>query len=242
MKIIIFSGTTEGRELSYLLAEHGHDVTVSVATDYGREEQGSDARIKLLSGTMPMDSILKILPEYELCIDATHPYATHITASIKRACAETGIEYIRLLREESELPASAVCVSNAAEAEAFLSKQDGNILLTTGAKELETWKNIAPARLFPRILPSHKSLEVCEALNIPHRNIIAMQGPFSTELNAAILRQYNIKWLVTKDGGAPGGFTEKLAAAELCKVDVVVISRPPDEGIIFDAVLKKICD
>ena len=39
MKIVIFSGTTEGRELSKLLAEAGVSVTVCVATEYGGEEQ-----------------------------------------------------------------------------------------------------------------------------------------------------------------------------------------------------------
>lgn len=240
MKILIFSGTTEGRELSYILAERGHDITVSVATDYGSEEQGDDARIKLLTGAMPIDSILKLLPEYELCIDATHPYATHITASIKRACTETDTEYIRLLRCESELPSSVIRTANAAEAAEFLSNKDGNILLTTGAKELEAWRGIEPERLFPRILPSVKSIEACETLNIPHRNIIAMQGPFSTELNAAILKQYDITWLVTKDGGAPGGLPEKLAAANLCDVRVVVISRPADEGLSYEIVLGRL--
>ena len=41
MNILIFSGTTEGREISYRLAEMGHRVTVSVATVFGRAAQES---------------------------------------------------------------------------------------------------------------------------------------------------------------------------------------------------------
>ena len=41
MRVVLFSGTTEGRELSRRLAELGLEVTVSVATPLGQEEQGS---------------------------------------------------------------------------------------------------------------------------------------------------------------------------------------------------------
>ena len=41
MKIVIYSGTTEGRLLSHRLAELGLKITVCVATGYGREEQGT---------------------------------------------------------------------------------------------------------------------------------------------------------------------------------------------------------
>ena len=41
MRVVLFSGTTEGRELSRRLAELGLEVVVSVATPLGQEEQGS---------------------------------------------------------------------------------------------------------------------------------------------------------------------------------------------------------
>lgn len=41
MKVILFGGATEGRTLSRELAALGVEVTVCVATDYGREEQGN---------------------------------------------------------------------------------------------------------------------------------------------------------------------------------------------------------
>ena len=40
MNVVVFSGTTEGRELSRQLAALGIEVTVSVATPLGQEEQG----------------------------------------------------------------------------------------------------------------------------------------------------------------------------------------------------------
>ena len=44
------------------------------------------------------------------------------------------------------------------------------------------------------------------------------------------MRQYHIQWMVTKDGGAAGGFAEKVAAARQTGVELVVIGRPAETG------------
>ena len=48
-----------------------------------------------------------------------------------------------------------------------------------GAKELGAFAALEAQRLYARVLPSHEGIAACEAAGIPHRNIIAMQGPFS---------------------------------------------------------------
>ena len=55
-----------------------------------------------------------------------------------------------------------------------------------------------------------------------------MQGPFSIEMNEAILRQFDSSYLVTKDGGKEGGFEEKREAAHRNNVQLIVIERPGD--------------
>ncbi len=238
MKFVIFSGTTEGRELSRLLAAEGAEVAVCVATEYGCEEQGSCPGIHTLTGPLSQAEKLRLLEGAALCVDATHPYARHVTQSVREACEQCGTPYCRLLRQPCETE-GAVVLESAAEAARWLQSREGNILLTTGANELSAYAVINPERLFPRVLPSHQSLSACEALQIPHRNIIAMQGPFSRELNEALLRQFRIRWLVTKDGGVPGGFPEKAAAAKALGVGLIVLCRPSEEGDSFDTVLAR---
>ena len=236
MKIVIFSGTTEGRRLSKLLAEAGAAVTVCVASEYGEEEQGSVPGVVTHTGTLTAEEKQTLLRDAALCVDATHPYARHVTASVKAACEAAGIRYVRLLRPASDM-AEAVTVESAAEAAAWLQTREGRVLLTTGARELPAYAALDPERLIPRVLPSHESLAACEALGIPHRNIIAMQGPFSRELNAAMIRHYGVRYLVSKDGGGPGGFPEKAAAAKETGVQLIVLRRPEESGLPFDAVL-----
>lgn len=236
MKIVIFGGTTEGRELSRRLSKAGAAVTVCVATEYGEEEQGRVPGVETRTGPLSPEEKLALLKDAALCIDATHPYAKHVTVSVKAACAEASVEYLRLLRPPCDIE-GAVTVESAAEAAVYLLEREGRILLTTGAKELTAYAGLTPERLFPRVLPSHESLAACEALGIPHRNIIAMQGPFSQALNAALIRQYGIQYVVTKDGGAPGGFPEKLAAAKETGARLIVLRRPEEDGMPFDEVL-----
>ena len=238
MKIVIFSGTTEGRELSYRLADQGAEVIVSVATEYGNEEQGQRPGITTLTGRLAAEGMRELLSNADLCVDATHPYAVQVTRDLRKICGETGVEYRRLMRRGSGwTDGEGILAENAAEASAFLSETEGNILLTTGTKELNCFHNLDPVRLYPRILPTHEGLSACETLGIPHRNIIAIQGPFSRELNEAVIRQYQIKWLVTKDGGIPGGFPEKVQAAEATGTKLIVIRRPEETGEPFEEIL-----
>ena len=238
MKVILFGGATEGRTLSRELAALGVEVTVCVATDYGREEQGNFPGITVLTGRLDADGMADILRDAAVCIDATHPYAVQATANIRAAAGRVGIPYHRLLRPSSALPEGSVVVNSAEEAAKYLVQAEGNILLTTGTKELPAFSGLDSACLYPRVLPTEESLVVCDAAGIPKRNIIAMRGPFSKELNLALLRQFDIRFLVTKDGGAAGGFGEKADAAAEAGVKLLVIRRPVEEGYDYDDILR----
>ena len=109
-----------------------------------------------------------------------------------------------MLRPESLLPAGSMVFASAAHAAGFLARTQGNVLLATGAKELSAFAVLEPERLFPRVLPTREGIAACEGADIPHKNIIAMQGPFSYALNRALMEQFAIRFLVTKDGGAAG--------------------------------------
>ena len=230
MKAVVFSGTTEGRRFSQKLAAMGAEVTVCVATPLGAEEQGQMAGITVHAGRLGPDAMAALLAGADLCVDATHPYAVDVTRNIRAAAAQAGVEYHRLLRAQSPLPEGCAVFETAAQVAAYLAGTAGNVLLATGAKELAAFAALDPARLYPRVLPTPEGIAACEAANIPHRNIIAMQGPFSRQLNKALIEQFHIRYLVTKDGGAAGGFAEKVQAAARTGAQLVVLRRPPETG------------
>ena len=90
--------------------------------------------------------------------------------------------------------------------------------------------------MYPRVLPVQESLAACEQMEIPRGNVIAMQGPFSCELNTALIHQFSIEWLVTKDGGVAGGFAEKAEAAQQTGTRLVVIRRPKEDGEPYETI------
>ena len=241
-KICIFAGTTEARRLVELLSTQPVSVTACVATEYGETLLPEGGNVTVRSGRIPVDGIIQMLSDtkFDLVIDATHPYAASITESVARACAETGTEYLRLLREESDKVSDFTYVLNAEAAALFLSKTDGNILLTTGSKDLKTYSKVKDFtdRAYARVLPLDASLALCREAGVQPSHILAMQGPFSEEMDTAMLRAVSAKWLVTKDGGEAGGFAAKVAAARKAGANVLVIGRPKQrKGKSFSQVL-----
>ena len=128
MRVVVFSGTTEGRAFSKQLGALGADVLVSVATDLGAEEQGSAPGVTVRAGRLEPEEMTALLQGADLCIDATHPYAVEATKNIRAAAARAGVEYHRLLRAPSPLPEGALVFAGAAEAAQELARTEGILL------------------------------------------------------------------------------------------------------------------
>ncbi len=204
--------------------------------------------IKVLRGRMDRYQMEEFIRNQgiHLVIDATHPHARLVSEEIQEACGRTGVRLERCLRAEGEQNKVRdwVEVDSIQEAVSFLSSVSGVIFATTGSKELEALCQIPDyqKRVYARVLPTSNVLRKCEKLGITGSHLIAMQGPFSTEMNTLFLRQTKAEWLLTKDSGRAGGFQEKVEAAHENGTRVVVIRRPEEDGISLEEameVLKK---
>ena len=249
MKIYIFGGTTEGRQLSRFLADKGAQVAVSVVSEYGARQQGEHPGISLSVGPRTKDEMANMIDGFDLVIDATHPYATEASDNIRIAADDVGVRRIRLRREEDsrddrreeELNRTILWVSNREEAAALALKKTEinkkNILLTTGVRDLPFYCSVMDAkRICARVLPSEESIRVCEREGIRSENIIAMQGPFSAQMNSALIQEFDIGILITKESGKTGGFREKLQGCRSCGIPAIVIARPEEQGMTYNEV------
>ena len=241
--IFIFSGTSEGRTLSKALADAGADVHVRVATEYGAEVMGFDDNIDVKVGSCGgAEGIANVIREngYDVVIDATHPYALNITEHIKQACEATGAYYIRLKRNESDTESSHIVkVSTIQEAIDYLKDKEGNILASTGSKDIALYTQIPnyKERVTARVLSTMESVQKCAEYGFSGKNLICAQGPFSEDTNYATLKQIGAKYIVTKDSGTAGGYEDKVRAAMRAGAIVVLIERPKEEGYSYEEVI-----
>lgn len=242
-KIGIFGGTKEGRLLAEFCRDEDIDFAVSVATAYGEQilENTAIFNNKVHAGRMNAQEMARWITREAITdvVDATHPFARAVSREIRSACIITKTKYLRLLREETEENSSDAFplswVSSFEEAAARLKQEllcspEKKALLTVGSKELTCFaveKALLP-RIFVRVLPSVEAIKTCQDAGFYGKQIIAMQGPFSTELNKALIRTVQASFLVTKESGKTGGFEEKIRAARECGCQVIAIKRPKE--------------
>lgn len=245
--VVIFAGTVEGRTLSEYLSGRGVQVTACVATEYGGTLLAKGGFLSVHTGRMDREEMERFIREEQpfVVVDATHPYAAEVSKNVSWACGRADVEYIRLIRDMGTYePDAAITVSSVKAAAEYLKESEGNILAATGSKELSEYTAIPgyEKRVFARVLSTAEAVSACEKLGFRGKNLICMQGPFSEELNTAMLRQFDCRYLVTKETGKEGGFEEKLRAARRAGAQVVLVGRPPEqEGYSYGEV-KRILD
>lgn len=174
-----------------------------------------------------------------IVINASHPSTGTSLNSLRLYCEQKGIPFARLERPETKLPVSPLVhpVNSWEEALACLEERAGAILkearrptvfITTGSHKLDslTTGPIARiARLVVRVLPEGRLVQKCQDLGIAPRDILAMQGPFSKEVNRALFKFYGADILLTRDSGAAGGTDSKISAALALGMEIVLLKR-----------------
>ena len=235
--IFTAAGTQDGREIVRRLCAAGYDVAASVVSSYGQQllaEQQKDGNGRLVINDKPLDEegLHDFFAEHgiRIFVDATHPYAVNVSRNAMKACAAAEIPYIRFERDLTDISYENVHLvhsyEEAAEAAAHFGK---NVFLTTGSRNLERFvkaKPLVDCTLIARVLPTAEVIALCEGLGLTPAQIIAMQGPFSRELNRAMYEKYGADVIITKNSGAIGGTDAKFQAAEDLGLPVVVIDRP----------------
>ncbi len=243
--IVIFAGTSEGRILAEALNREKRDCHVCVATEYGERIMTEGEHVQIHAERMDLEQMISFLRACspEAVVDATHPYAAEVSANIRSACEAVKADHYRLVRRSEHVPDMSLdadgdissgmihYVNSVEEAAHYLNGTEGNVLLTTGGKELHKYAQIVQdqERLYARVLSVEDSIRECLRLGFEGKRLICMQGPFSEEMNYALLKQTDAAYMVTKESGAAGGFAEKLRAAKRAGVKCVIVRRPNQE-------------
>ena len=248
-KIVIFGGTSEGRLLAKYCDENFIPAIVCVATEYGTELLEEYKNISVSEGRKDEEAMKKLFLDnnVEKVYDATHPYAKIVSENIIKVCNELKLEYVRILRDSKVLDKTLEKYykefENIEEVVDYLKDKNEKVLIATGSKELYKYKDLEVKNLYPRVLANMIGIKACEDIGIPSSNIIAMQGPFDIDTNVALLKKYACKYLITKESGDIGGFSEKIEACKKVDAKALVIKRPTkEEGISLEEAISGLKD
>ena len=247
-KVIIFGGTTEGRELASDLAKAGIGSVYMVATDYGKMVVDESPFIDVHIGRLDSAGMQLLFNSEEpvAIVDATHPYAEIVSGEIDKAIKEVpNVPFYRLGREQ-ELVDDDNCYffDTAEECARALENTEGTVFVTTGSKNLSDFCSIQSLkeRLIVRVIPNRESLDICYENGLKGNQIIAMQGPFSRDMNLAFFRDTQAKAVVLKESGKIGGERERILAARAVGADCYIIKRPDNEkeGFSYQEIREKL--
>ena len=218
-RVLILGGTAEARALARALVEAGLGVVSSLA---GRvRDPALPAGEVRVGGFGGVDGLATWLRDHDVAavVDATHPFASTMTAHAVDACATTGVPLVVLRRPGWPPEPGWVWADSLAEAAALLPSLGKRVFLTTGRTSLVAFAALDLEFLIRCVDPPSGPM--------PRRaRVLLDRGPFTVDGERALMCEHGIDVLVTKDSGGPLT-SAKLAAARAEGVKVLVVRRPP---------------
>ena len=228
----VFAGTSDGNALAAQLAQQGHKVVVSTATDYGAELALKDCPgVSVWAGRQGVEARKQALQRHaaRVLVDATHPYASLMSQQLMGLSDSLGIAYLRFERPSNLQADDADQCDSMEQAASKAIAQGKRIFLATGSKDIATFLQAPGAEnkeWFVRVTAEPEFIQRAIDLGIPRSNICAMQGPFSQAFNEALWSDWKIDCVITKDSGDAGGYGAKVAAAKTLGISLLTVRRP----------------
>lgn len=221
--VLVLGGTAEARDLATRLEAQGVPLTSSLA---GRV---SAPRLPVgpvrIGGFGGVDGLVEWITGHDVTavVDATHPFAGTMGSHAAQACSRVDVPLLRLARP------GWVGHQDAAD----WTWVDGHVAAREAADALGRTPFVTTGR---QTLPHHVAAwadrpVVVRLVEPPEEplprawTVLRSRGPFDVVGEEALMREYGVDVLLTKDSG--GSFTAaKLTAARTLGIPVVVVARP----------------
>lgn len=237
MRVMVISGTSDAvKIIDYLSTMEDNIIIATTTTSYGAELASGAGADEVLVGGLGVAAMVDVIhkKKVDLLLDATHPFASQATLTAIEAAKSAEIAYIRF--ERPAIPHQNIKklhlvndFNEASKKATELVRQTKNrrVMHLAGVSTLPmVLENVSPENLIVRVLPAVYSIKKCLELGIPSENIIAMQGTFSSDFNKALMAEFNVDVIITKESGESGGTLSKLEAASQLEIPVVMVKRP----------------
>ncbi len=223
MKILILGGTTEARVLAGRLNESGNfAITLSLAGRTARPRpQGVPTRIGGFGGAGGLARALRD-EQFDVLIDATHPYADRISANAASAAEQTGVRFLALRRAPWTKVSGDrwIDVESIEQAATALGFEPRRAFVALGRNEIE------PFSAAPQHTYLVRSVDpVDPPLAVPCAIYVTARGPFSEADDRDLLERHVIDIIVAKNSGGEASYG-KIAAARALRLPVLMLRRP----------------
>lgn len=165
-------------------------------------------------------------------VDATHPFASRMSANAVTACGATRTPLVVFTRppwprEPGDRWVEVATMQDVVDA---LGAQPRIVFLTQGRLQLAAFAQAPQHRYIVRAIDRPAEIDT-----LPKCKLILARGPFSLADELALMRREGIEALVTKNSG--GGATHaKIEAARVLGMEVVMVRRPaaPEAETLYD--------
>lgn len=231
--IWIAGGTSETRDFLRLFEDKSKFI-ISVTSQAGLEflPEGLNCRLLRLNLEEMIDFIGQ--ENINLIVDLTHPFAKEASGNLKEASSSKGIDYLRYLRPADVFSdfKNIIFADSYEEGVDILREIEGNVLFTTGVKRARDFIKVQKSNRFVfRVLPRYESIRELEDLGVGIKDRVAMVGPFTKEMNLALINYFEIDYMLAKESGQGGGLEEKIEACIEAGIRLILIRRKKEEGI-----------
>lgn len=218
MRLLLLGGTAEARELAARL----HPRVEVISSLAGRVPDPAlpvgGVRIGGFGGA---DGLRQWLRDNDIdaVVDATHPFASTMTAHGATACTELNLPHLVLNRPPWDPAGATVVTSDAEAAEHVAAGGYSRVFLTTGRSGAAAFHD-SPAWFLIRVVTAP------DITDLPRdHELLFSRGPYRYDDERDLLTAHRIEVLVTKNSG--GDLTRaKLDAARDLGIAVVMIRRP----------------
>ena len=221
VRILILGGTAEARLLAARLEGDGRyspltslaGVTAKPARIAGEVRIGGFGGVEGLRDFIRREIIA-------LMVDATHPFASQISAHAAQAGAQARVRVLRIERPPWEQQAGDDWVKVADIEQAAQAIPEGaRVLVTIGRQEVAPFFAREDIHVIARMIDPPQ-------VHVPgHAQILLAHPPFTREQERVLLEEKHITVLVTKNSGGDATFAKIEAAREL-GLSVIMVARP----------------
>ena len=220
--IIVFGGTTEGRNAVAVLEEAGQAYYYSTKTG---EQDITLHHGHRIDGAMDAEAMQAFCREQNirLMVDAAHPFASQLHQTIAQVSESLNIPAIRYERIYPLRDPDITWIDDYSQ----VPRDIHSLLATTGVQSIAKLKPLEEEgiRVYYRILNRDSSIALALKQGANQEQLCYYDNPHDIPIKADAI--------LLKESGTSGGFTEKVEAAKACGMRIIALKRPEISAIFI---------